>query len=71
MNQINPKKLLNSKWIAVKPLHKEKHFTVINIEFDEEGKVILCEIEAVISNNVYPINWRDLKDNTHWQLGWK
>ena len=37
MNQINPKKLLNSKWTAVKPAHKEKHFLITEIEFDEEG----------------------------------
>jgi hypothetical protein len=26
MNNINPKKLLNSKWTAVTPVNKEKHF---------------------------------------------
>ena len=35
MNKINPKKLLNSKWTAVKPTNKEKHFLVTEIEFDE------------------------------------
>ena len=28
MNPLNPKKLLNSKWTAVKPRNKEKHFLV-------------------------------------------
>lgn len=28
MNQINPSKLLNSKWTAVKPINREKHFLV-------------------------------------------
>ncbi len=28
MNKINPQKLLNSKWTAVKPVKKEKHFLV-------------------------------------------
>ncbi|MBO6198792.1 MAG: TIGR02450 family Trp-rich protein, partial [Psychrobacter sp.] len=44
MNKINPKKLLNSKWTAVKPTNKEKHFLVTEIEFDEEGLVISCSI---------------------------
>ncbi|MGI2209247.1 TIGR02450 family Trp-rich protein [Shewanella baltica] len=73
MNKINPKKLLNSKWTAVKPTNKEKHFLVteIEIEFDEEGLVISCSIEAVMSKRVIPINWHDLKDEDLWLQGWK
>ena len=40
MNKINPGKLLGSKWMAVKPSNKEKHFIVSEIEFDEEDLVI-------------------------------
>ncbi|EHC06529.1 MULTISPECIES: TIGR02450 family Trp-rich protein [Shewanella] len=71
MNKINPKKLLNSKWTAVKPTNKEKHFLVTEIEFDEEGVVISCSIEAVMSKRVIPINWHDLKDEGLWLQGWK
>ncbi|NLZ79547.1 MAG: TIGR02450 family Trp-rich protein, partial [Gammaproteobacteria bacterium] len=28
MHRINPKKLLHSKWTAVSPVNKEKHFMV-------------------------------------------
>lgn len=62
MNKINPKKLLNSKWTAVIPTNKEKHFMVTGVEFDEEGVVVLCEIEAIMSKRSTPINWRDLED---------
>lgn len=71
MNKINPKKLLNSKWTAVKPTNKEKHFLVTEIEFDEEGVVISCSIEAVMSKRVISINWHDLKDEGLWLQGWK
>lgn len=71
MNKINPKKLLNSKWTAVKPTNKEKHFLVTEIEFDEECLVISCSIEAVMSKRVIPINWYDLKDEGLWLQGWK
>lgn len=71
MNKINPKKLLNSKWTAVKPTNKEKHFLVTEIEFDEEGLVISCSIEAVMSKRVISINWHDLKDEDLWLQGWK
>ena len=31
MNPLNPKKLLLSKWTAVQPLHKDKHFLVAKV----------------------------------------
>lgn len=70
MNNINPKKLLNSKWTAVKPVRKEKHFLVTEIEFDEAGMVVSCSIEAVISKRTISINWLDLKDDRNWIHGW-
>ncbi|WP_339673668.1 TIGR02450 family Trp-rich protein [Dasania marina] len=71
MNTINPKKLLNSKWTAVKPTNKEKHFIVTEVEYDENGTVIVCSIEAVMSKRPFPINWHDLKNDDVWLHGWK
>ncbi len=71
MNQINPRKLLGSKWTATKPEHKEKHFLVSGVEFDEDGKVIACEIQAVMSRRERAIDWRDLKNPIVWRQGWK
>jgi tryptophan-rich hypothetical protein len=71
MNQINPKKLLNSKWTAVMPQNKEKHFIVSDIKFDEESLVVSCCIEAVMSKRSISINWQDLKDDSNWLQGWK
>jgi tryptophan-rich hypothetical protein len=71
VNKINPKKLLNSKWTAVKPVGKEKHFLVTELEFDEEGDVVHCLIEAVISNRSAPIQWKELINNDNWLQGWK
>lgn len=71
MNTINPKKLLNSKWTAVTPTNREKHFIVSEIEFDEEDVVISCCIEAVISKRAVEINWHDLKNDDSWIHGWK
>ena len=71
VNKINPKKLLNSKWTAVNPVVKEKHFLVTELEFDEEGDVVHCLIEAVISNRSAPIQWKELKNNDSWLQGWK
>ncbi|RBW43186.1 TIGR02450 family Trp-rich protein [Psychromonas sp. B3M02] len=71
MNQINPKKLLNSKWTAVKSINKEKHFLITKVSFDEEGIVTLCVIEAIISHRQTEIDWRDLKETSLWKQGWK
>lgn len=71
MNRINPAKLRNSKWTAVKPLNREKHFLVSEIEFDEDGSVVLCKLEAVLSNKEYIIDWVELKDQDKWFQGWK
>ena len=70
MNRINPKKLLHSKWTAVMPKNKEKHFLVVDIEFDEEGLVVCCVLEAVLTKIKNPINWCDLKDSDKWKMGW-
>lgn len=71
MNKVNPKKLLNSKWSAVNPTNKEKHFLVSEVEYDEEGVVVLCCIEAVMSKRSASIDWRDLKDEGTWVHGWQ
>lgn len=71
MNKINPKKLLHSKWTAVSPINKEKHFLVTEVEFDEEGSVIHCLLEAVISNRAAAIDWQVLSDPVQWRQGWK
>lgn len=71
MTKINPRKLLNSKWTAVKPEKKEKHFLVTDVEFDEEGVVIYCALEAVMSRRSTAIQWQELSDTRQWIQGWK
>ena len=71
MNRINPQKLLNSKWTAVTPTKREKHFMVSEIERDEEGVVVSCYIEAVMSKRFIQIDWHELEDDSNWIHGWK
>ncbi|PKF61683.1 TIGR02450 family Trp-rich protein [Psychromonas sp. psych-6C06] len=70
MNRVSPKALLHSKWTKTTVTNKEKHFVITSVTFDEQQVVIECLIEAVINNNEYAINWRDLKDSQQWRLGW-
>jgi tryptophan-rich hypothetical protein len=71
MNKINPKKLLQSKWTAVQPKQKQKHFIVTQMEFNDVGEVELCQIEAVLTHTQYDINWCELTDESCWIFGWK
>jgi tryptophan-rich hypothetical protein len=70
MNQINPKKLLNSKWTAVNPIKKEKHFLITEVEF-EENEVTHCLIEAVMTKRTQALDWQELKNQDDWLSGWK
>ena len=70
MNKLSPKKLLNSKWTAVHPANKEKHFVVTDVKYDDEDNVVFCELEAVMSKNSYQIQWRELQDAANWLQGW-
>lgn len=70
MNPLNPKKLLNSKWTAVRPRNKEKHFVVTELEYDEDNVIIHCLIEAVMTRRSRKIDWRSLADGDQWMTGW-
>ena len=69
--RINPKKLLHSKWTAVSPKNKEKHFLITEVDFDEEGLIERCLIEAVMTKRSEEIDWQNLKDSSQWRMGWK
>jgi len=69
-HQINPEKLLLSKWTAVQPCNKEKHFLVIRLIRDEQEVVVACILEAVINHRDYELDWHVLKDASRWLPGW-
>ena len=71
LEKLNPKKLLNSKWTAVIPSNKERHFLVTEVEYDDNGAIIHCLIEAVISKRSKPIDWRALGNREKWVIGWR
>jgi len=71
MNKFNSRKLLHSKWTAVKPVNKEKHFIVVEVDFDDKGQVIRCLIEAIMSKHSKLINWTELGNQAQWIQGWK
>ena len=71
MNRINPEKLLRSKWTASNPQHGQRHYIVTRLIRDAENRVIACELEAVINRRTSVVDWRELKDDQCWLMGWK
>lgn len=71
-NRVSPKKLLLSKWTAVHPERKEKHFLVTKVfEPEIEGQAIVeIELEAAMTGRKLFMPWRDLKNREHWRQGW-
>ena len=73
MNPLSPKKLLLSKWTAVQPIAKQKHFLVSKVILPEppSEKIEFVEIEAVLTQKISLIAWRDLMNRELWIQGWK
>ena len=71
-NSLTPKKLLLTKWTAVKPSHKRKHFLVSRVVLPElpEQAIEFVELEAVFDQHIRVIPWRELKDSEIWLQGW-
>ena len=62
MNPLNPKKLLLTKWTAVIPIAKQKHFLVSRVIQPEQptDPIQVVEIEEVFSKATQIIAWREL-----------
>ena len=71
-NPLSPKKLLLTKWTAVQPLNREKHFVVVRVIEPEPPvtRIEQIELEAVHSGRVRQLVWRDLTDARVWRQGW-
>lgn len=72
MNRVDPNKLLLSKWTAVAPVNREKHFIVTAVVAPEvEGETpAWIELEAVHGRRVQRLAWRALRDSGQWRQGW-
>ena len=64
--RLNPRKLLLTKWTAVDPRRKEKHFIVTKVIQPEEPEtaIELIELEAVYSRRSRILPWRRSEEHT-------
>jgi tryptophan-rich hypothetical protein len=70
--RLSPKKLLLSKWTAVTPQNREKHFLVITVVEPEPPatRIETVELQAVHSQRSFLLPWRELTDASRWRQGW-
>lgn len=70
-NRFCKAKLPGSKWTAVHPEKGEKHFIVLDwLQYRPDEKPQRLEIEAVLTRRIYEIDFRELKDDWRWKMGW-
>lgn len=71
-NPVNFKKLPGSKWTAVRPIDREKHFLVLDWIRDDDGiPTDRLVIEAILTNRVCELHWRELENRERWLVGWR
>ena len=70
--KLNPRKLLLSKWAALQPQNKEKHFLVVRVLQPQspQAPIVEVELEAAYSRRSCIISWKTLTDAERWRQGW-
>lgn len=73
VRRLSPQKLKLSKWTAVKPVNKEKHFMVVEVVVpaEEGAPPVDIVLEAVHSRRRQTMPWRELADAAQWLQGWQ
>lgn len=71
--RLSPRKLLLSKWTAVQPVNRERHFLVTAVLEPETpgAPPEEVELEAVLTKRVMRLPWRALTDSARWMQGWR
>ncbi|MYM34430.1 TIGR02450 family Trp-rich protein [Duganella sp. FT94W] len=71
--RLNPAKLLRSKWTAVSPVNREKHFIVTALIEPEipDAAPQLISLEAVLTRRRFDLHWHELNDSSRWLQGWR
>ncbi len=71
VNPLNRNKLLHSKWTAVSPENREKHFIATRCFLDERGRVEAVLLEAALTGRERRLDVRELRNAQRWRMGWR
>ena len=63
---MDTKKIISSKWTALKVENKYKHFEVVS--FNNKEKSVY--LKPVLKGKSQLVTLKELLDNTKWQAGW-
>ena len=71
-HRLNPEKLRLSKWTAVHPRDREKHFLVTRVINPEAPahRIEQVVLEAVLTRRSVTLGWAELADKKQWLQGW-
>ena len=71
-NPVNLKKIVGSKWTAVLPENREKHFIVLDWERDENDQPTdRIQLEAILTGTVRLLHHKALAEQEEWLIGWR
>ena len=62
--------LIGSKWTALQPQQREKHFVVHSRIERAEGPIETVRLEAVRTKSVYTVSVAELANAQCWRVGW-
>jgi tryptophan-rich hypothetical protein len=70
-HRIDQRALLQSKWTAVEPQNREKHFVAVELIRGENGEVEAVLLEAILTQRRQQISIDQLRDAHRWSTGWQ
>ena len=63
--------LQNSKWTAVEPINRARHFELKALERTGlQSDQIVCVMRCVVTRSSHRVPWNDLKNKKKWRKGW-
>ncbi|WP_208726504.1 TIGR02450 family Trp-rich protein [Corallococcus terminator] len=69
--RLQRERLVGSKWTAVQPREREKHFVVLRWVGEGDDPPQELELEALLTLRLHRVPWRALADREHWLSGWR
>lgn len=70
-HRIDQRALLHSKWTAVEPQNREKHFVAVELIKGENGAIQAVLLEAILTQRRQQISIDQLRDMRRWSMGWQ
>ncbi len=69
--QSKQQNLIGSKWTAVSPYNKEKHFELIGVKKADADCSTTHALRSVMSGITYHVSPLELQDTKKWRRGWQ